>query len=85
MVLRCLYDEKVCSKEFIALYKTSKDNNSHFQLLIPATYDVKQTKLDNIISKYTNPNASAFPDDFSIALDKTKSHSVNFGLTVKGY
>jgi hypothetical protein len=30
---------------------TSKDNNSHFQLLIPATYDVKKTKRDNIISK----------------------------------
>jgi hypothetical protein len=85
MVLRYLYDEKVCSNVFIALYKTSKDNNSHFQLLIPATYDVKKTKRDNIISKLTNPNASAFPDDFSIAIDESMSHSGNFGLSVKGY
>jgi hypothetical protein len=62
MLLRNLNNEPLHGNSFITLFRTSTYDNSHYQLLIPASYDINSTTRDNMIRQLIDIKTNEYID-----------------------
>jgi hypothetical protein len=61
-LLRNLYNEPLHGNSFITLFRTSTYDDSHYQLLIPASYDINSNTRDNMIRQLIDIKTNEYID-----------------------
>ena len=82
-LLRYLLNEPLHGTSFITLFRTERNDNSHYQLLIPSSYDLNSTTRDNMIRHLIDIKTDEYvdmkcdSDTQSLASNESISHESN--------